>query len=249
MATSAARGRNRRPNDLELAYSLRQAEAAAVAAVRQIPAASRCLGRGPRRVSRTRAGSEDRLEQAVAVAIRAGRKDARWEDHAGRAARAWGEAERLRWALAMTAASIAKQEARRHVGPFLDEEDLLQEGYIGLLRAAQRFDPDRGVPFRAYARWWVRASMSRAVDRKGRPIRLPACAAEQIRAVRDVSEALRSSGAVASEQAISLELGLSVALVGEVESGDGGTVDEIVEVGYESHQPPLTHDQEDYDRH
>ena len=52
---------------------------------------------------------------------------------------------------------IAHGEARKLAGPFMDEEDLVQEGYIGLLHAAKRFDPDKGIRFSTYARWWVRA--------------------------------------------------------------------------------------------
>ena len=47
----------------------------------------------------------------------------------------------------MSGRRIAHGEARKLMGPFMSEEDLVQEGYIGLLRAAKRFDPDRGIRF------------------------------------------------------------------------------------------------------
>ena len=84
----------------------------------------------------------------------------------------------------MSGRRIAHGEARKLAGPFMDEEDLVQEGYIGLLRAAKRFDPDRGIRFSTYARWWVRAQMTRAIDHTGRPVRLPGCAVEQTRNLR-----------------------------------------------------------------
>ena len=74
----------------------------------------------------------------------------------------------------MSGLRIAHGEARKLAGPFLDEEDLVQEGYIGLLRAAKRFDPDRGIRFSTYARWWVRAQMTRAIDQ---PVGRCACPA------------------------------------------------------------------------
>jgi len=78
--------------------------------------------------------------------------------------------------------------------PFMDEEDLVQEGYIGLLRAAKRFDPDRGIRFSTYARWWVRAQMTRAIDHTGRPVRLPGCAVEQTRNLRKAMKRFETMG-------------------------------------------------------
>jgi RNA polymerase sigma factor (sigma-70 family) len=76
----------------------------------------------------------------------------------------------------------------------MDEEDLVQEGYIGLLRAAKRFDPDRGIRFSTYAWWWVRAQMTRAIDHTGRPVRLPGCAVEQTRNLRKAMKRFESMG-------------------------------------------------------
>src|SRR6185503_5717405 len=84
--------------------------------------------------------------------------------------------------------------ARKLAGPFMDEADLVQEGYIGLLRAAKRFDPERGLRFSTYARWWVRAQMTRAIDHTGRPVRLPGCAVEQTRNLRKAIKRFESAG-------------------------------------------------------
>ncbi len=108
--------------------------------------------------------------------------------------KAWRVAEDLRWRLAMSGRRIAHGEARKLAGPFMDEEDLVQEGYIGLLRAAKRFDPDRGIRFSTYARWWVRAQMTRAIDHTGRPVRLPGCAVEQTRNLRKAMKRFEADG-------------------------------------------------------
>ena len=84
----------------------------------------------------------------------------------------------------MSATRIAWGEARKLAGAFMELEDLAQEGFMGLLRAAKRFDPDRNIRFTTYARWWVRAQMTRAVDTTGRTVRLPGCAVEQTRNLR-----------------------------------------------------------------
>jgi RNA polymerase sigma factor (sigma-70 family) len=70
--------------------------------------------------------------------------------------------------------------ARRYRTEGLEQADLLQEGIVGLLRALQRFDPDRGVPFAAYATWWIRQSLQEARSDFMRPLRLPPKALRQL---------------------------------------------------------------------
>lgn len=57
---------------------------------------------------------------------------------------------------------------------FLEDVDLIQEGNIGLIDAAGRFDPSRGVKFTSYAFWWIRQCMVRAIQNQENLIRLPA---------------------------------------------------------------------------
>jgi RNA polymerase primary sigma factor len=60
--------------------------------------------------------------------------------------------------------------AKRYQGSGVPLADLVNEGNLGLIRAAQRFDGDRGVRFTSYAIWWIRQAISQAIER-GRPIR------------------------------------------------------------------------------
>jgi hypothetical protein len=83
----------------------------------------------------------DRLERAVELAWETSRVEPLLRAASAEAKQAWAEAEALRWRLAMSGRRIAHGEARKLAGPFLDEADLVQEGYIGLLRAAKRFRP------------------------------------------------------------------------------------------------------------
>jgi RNA polymerase sigma factor (sigma-70 family) len=70
--------------------------------------------------------------------------------------------------------------ARRYRTEGLEQADLLQEGIVGLLRALQRFDPTRGVPFAAYATWWIRQSLQEARSDFMRTMRLPPKALRQL---------------------------------------------------------------------
>src|SRR6478672_5442076 len=63
--------------------------------------------------------------------------------------------------------------ARGYAGRDVELADLVQEGVVGLLRALERFDPARGVPFVAYAGWWLRQAMQQAIAEQSRSVRLP----------------------------------------------------------------------------
>jgi RNA polymerase primary sigma factor len=80
--------------------------------------------------------------------------------------------------------------ARRYQGFGLDLEDLVQEGNLGLMRAVDRFDPERGYKFSTYATWWIRQSIMRAIAEKGRTIRLPVHLGDKIRALQRAEAAL-----------------------------------------------------------
>ena len=100
--------------------------------------------------------------------------------------------------------------ARSYMGRGLDLADLVQEGNLGLMRAARGFDAEFGTKFSTYAMWWIRQSITRALANKGSTIRIPIHAAEQERAIYGARNHLQTmSGREPSVEELSEYVGKS----------------------------------------
>jgi RNA polymerase primary sigma factor len=82
--------------------------------------------------------------------------------------------------------------AHKYSGLGLPVVDLIQEGNIGLIEAVERYDPDRGLRFTTYAWWWIKQGIRRALTNKGRLVRVPAHVREELRQLRQASNALET---------------------------------------------------------
>ncbi len=176
-------------SEVALGRAIRDAEGRVLDLLRDVDCVRHILGRVPSGRYKTRAGLVDKLEEAVQILWQTGRRQPELRDVARKALAAWNEADALRWRLAMSQQRIAFHEARQRATTRRDRADLTQEGYVGLLRAAKR-----GLRFSTYARWWVRAQITRAIDQNGRVVRLPGAAVEQLRNLRKAQRDHESAG-------------------------------------------------------
>jgi RNA polymerase nonessential primary-like sigma factor len=118
-------------------------------------------------------------------------------------------ADTLHWKLALSGASLLRWEAARIRAPRAERDDIIQHGYIGLLKAARRFEPARKLRFSTYARWWVRAQMQEAMASHGRLVRLPASANEALGRLMPIIEARREAGLPVTAEALSEDVDVS----------------------------------------
>ena len=89
---------------------------------------------------------------------------------------------------------IAGVAATYRSSPQITRTELVQEGVVGLLRAVERFDPTRGVPFWAYASWWVRQAMQQLVGELTRPVVMSDRALRQLSRIKDAAADLQREG-------------------------------------------------------
>ena len=107
--------------------------------------------------------------------------------------------------------------AKRYVGRGMQFLDLIQEGNLGLIKAVDKFDADKGFKFSTYATWWIRQAITRAIADQARTIRIPVHMVETITKVKKASsQLLHQNGHDPTPDEIAEELGLTPERVREI---------------------------------
>ncbi|MFQ5944707.1 MAG: RNA polymerase sigma factor RpoD/SigA [Anaerolineae bacterium] len=124
--------------------------------------------------------------------------------------------------------------ARRYMGRGVPLVDLIQEGNLGLMKAVDRYDPERGFRFSTYAIWWIRQSVARAVSDQGRTIRLPAHLVENLGKIEKTSRRLTQElGREPTQKELAEEMGIEGDRVSDILQMAGEPVSLEAPVGSE----------------
>ncbi len=122
--------------------------------------------------------------------------------------------------------------AKRYSSNSIQLLDLIQEGNMGLMRAADKFDPGRGYKFSTFATWWIRQAISRSIADKSRTIRIPVHMIENASKLRKISNDMTQKlGRVPTEEEISHVMGISVEKLHEIQNLHMKTISASTRVG------------------
>ncbi len=147
------------------------------------------------------------IQQGFAAKAQLDKGEINDPDESGRLNDLWKEGLGGRHRLAEANLRLVVSVAKRYIGRGMNFLDLVQEGNVGLLKAVEKFDPQRGYKFSTYATWWIRQAISRAIADQARTIRIPVHMVETINRLKRVERRfLQENGRAATSREIALEM-------------------------------------------
>lgn len=156
--------------------------------------------------------------------------------------------ERGRHRMIVSNLRLVVRISRRYLNRGLSLLDLVQEGNLGLLKAVEKFDPEKGYRFSTYSTWWIRQTIERAIMNQTRTIRLPIHVLKELNTYLRKSRELNAANKPATPEAIANALGKPVAAVERILAFDErvGSADIPIVAGQDQTLVDTVADSDDY---